>query len=290
MCLRSTDESVVVSASAGGAGGSRSSSKSIASPLEWMSARSITFSSSRTLPGHACACSRCIRVAGTCVIRASHRLLPLLNVGPYELGNVFGMLAKRRQSDGKHAQPIVQIRAKLSCGNPGLEMTMRRSDDADVDLSRARGAHALELPVLQDTQQFRLKLQREVADLVQEDRPAVCQFEPALPIGRRAGKCTALVTEELAFDECRRERGAVDAHEVVPLPPAVCVNGPREQFFARSRFAEQQDRAVGWRNLLQASQCDVQRQTGADDIVKAARGCRRLRFRLADGGRRRAVL
>src|SRR5688500_19082757 len=113
-------------------------------------------------------------------------------------------------------------------------MPMRRSDDADVDLSRARGAHALELPVLHDTQQLRLKLQREVADLVQEDRAAVCQFEPALALGERAGKRTALVTEELAFDECCRKRGAVDAHEVVPLPPAVRVNGLREQFFARS--------------------------------------------------------
>src|SRR5687768_17025658 len=89
--------------------------------------------------------------------RAPDRLLPLLDVGPDELGNVFGTLTKRRQSDGKHAQPIVQIRAKLSSGDRGVEMAMRRSDDADVDLSRARGAHALELPVLHDTQQLRLK-------------------------------------------------------------------------------------------------------------------------------------
>ena len=76
-----------------------------------------------------------------------------------------------------------------------------------------RRPDALELAFLQDPQQLGLQFQRQIADLVEEQRPAVRQLEPALPRRDGAGERAALVAEQLAFDQRRRQRRAVDADQ-----------------------------------------------------------------------------
>ena len=44
-------------------------------------------------------------------------------------------------------------------------------------------ADALELPLLEDPEELGLQLQRQVSDLVEEERSSVCQLEPALSAG-----------------------------------------------------------------------------------------------------------
>ena len=67
-----------------------------------------------------------------------------------------------------------------------LEIAVRRGDDAHVDLDRLAAADPLELALLQDAQQLDLHVQRELADLVEEQRAAVGQLEPAQPARHRA--------------------------------------------------------------------------------------------------------
>ena len=57
---------------------------------------------------------------------------------------------------------------------------MRGRDDADVDVDRALAADADDLAVLHDAQQPHLRRERELADLVEEQRAAVGLLEPAL--------------------------------------------------------------------------------------------------------------
>ena len=57
---------------------------------------------------------------------------------------------------------------------------MGRGDDADVDAHGPLAADADDLAVLHDAQQAHLRGGRELADLVQEQRPAVGLLEPAL--------------------------------------------------------------------------------------------------------------
>ena len=72
---------------------------------------------------------------------------------------------------------------------------------AHVDADRLVAADALELLLLQRAQELRLRLERHVADLVEEERAAVGGLELALAARDRAGERAALVAEELALDQ-----------------------------------------------------------------------------------------
>jgi len=78
---------------------------------------------------------------------------------------------------------------------------MRRGNDAHVHLLSLRGSEALEGAFLEHAQQLGLQVEREVADLVEEERAPMRQLESSLPRGHRAGECAARVTEQLALDQ-----------------------------------------------------------------------------------------
>src|SRR3954470_1724758 len=102
-----------------------------------------------------------------------------------------------------------------------------------IDLLRARRPDALEFSLLQHAQELHLDLRSEIANLIEEDRAAVRQLEPALAHCDGAGEGALLMAEQLAFDERRRQRGTIDANERARVPPAPLVQGPREQLLAR---------------------------------------------------------
>ena len=83
----------------------------------------------------------------------------------------------------------------------------------------AVAADALERAVLEHAQQPHLRVGRQLADLVEEERSAVGALEPALPLADRAGEAAALVTEELGIDQSGRDRAAVHAQEGAARAP-----------------------------------------------------------------------
>ena len=89
---------------------------------------------------------------------------------------------------------------------------MRGGDDPRVDLGCLRAAQPLDLLVLQDAQQLDLDLERQVADLVQEDRRSVGQLEAPGLTREGAGVGAFLPAEQLALDQGRGNGRAVDPH------------------------------------------------------------------------------
>ena len=179
------------------------------SPVEWIIARSMTFSSSRTLPGHACSCSAASTPEGIRVKRRfSARWRRLMKNHARR-----GMSSIRSRSGGsddrEDVQPVVEVDPEASLPDRGVEIVVRRGDDPYVDLARLRRPDALELAFLQHAQQLGLDVGGQIADLVEEDRAAVRQLETALAHRDRAGKGAALVSEQLALDQRRRQGGAV---------------------------------------------------------------------------------
>ena len=85
------------------------------------------------------------------------------------------------------------------------EVAIGRGDEPDVDADRLVAAEALEFLFLQHAQEFRLQLERNVADLVEEQRAAVGQLEAADLLRDRAGERALLVAEQLAFEQAGRE-------------------------------------------------------------------------------------
>ena len=112
---------------------------------------------------------------------------------------------------------------------------MRRGDDPHVDVLRLRRADPLERAFLQHAQQLGLQVERQIADLVEEQRAAVRELEASLPRGDRAGERAAGMAEQLAFDQGRRQRRAVDDDERVRAARAARGESPARTAPCRCR-------------------------------------------------------
>src|SRR5438552_15432563 len=90
---------------------------------------------------------------------------------------------------------------------------MRRYRLARSVCSRRAASATLPRAAFEHAQQLRLRLRAQIADFVEEERPAVSQLEAALAALRRAGEGAPLVSEHLRLDEIAREGRAVDRDE-----------------------------------------------------------------------------
>src|SRR5439155_23001119 len=159
-------------------------------------------------------------------------------------------LPQRGKLDQKNAQTVVEILAEASRPDLGLEVPVRRRDHAHVDLARGVVAHALVLPLLQHAEEFGLKLDREVADLVEQDGTAVGQLEASRPVAQGAREGAPNVTEELALEHFSWYRAAVHLDQRALRPAAALVDRPGNELLAGARLAEDEDGGVGRRDHL----------------------------------------
>ena len=123
-------------------------------------------------------------------------------------------------------------------------------------------------PSCKHAQELHLNLHRQVADLVQENRPAVGELEPPLAHADRSREGAFLVPEQFAFNQRRRQRGTVDAYQRAGLPPAPLVQRPGKEFLAGAGRPKQQHARIRRRDLGQARQREPQRRALADDVVE----------------------
>ena len=120
---------------------------------------------------------------------------------------------------------------------------MRGCDQADINLVSAVAAESLEFLLLQDSQQFRLKFQRDVADFVQKERTLVRQFKASSLLRDRSGECSLFVSEQFTFQKPERDRCAVQFDKGSLPAAAQIVNGAGNQFFAGARLAQRSARS-----------------------------------------------
>ena len=144
-----------------------------------ITARFTQFSSSRTFPGQ-----RWASIAATASARSE--IEPrFCSVGdaPYEgvreQACIPGPAPQRRNRDDDLGEAIVKILAEPAGRDQILQVLVRRADDAHVDRDLLAPADALDHPLLQEPQQLRLERRRQVADLVEEQRPAVGHLDLA---------------------------------------------------------------------------------------------------------------
>ena len=122
--------------------------------------------------------------------------------------DVLGPIAQRRDLDARDRQAEVQVGAKRPLVDLGAQIAVRRRDDADIDLDVFLAAEAAKRAAFEHAEQRRLHGQRQLTDLVEEDRAAVRQLErPFLP-ALRAGEGAPLVSEQLRRDQRRGQRAA----------------------------------------------------------------------------------
>ena len=122
-------------------------------------------------------------------------------------------LAERGNLDLDDADPVVEVLPERALGDARLEVLVRRADDADVGVQGLPPTDALEGAILEKPQELSLNLRWEVADLVEKERAALGELDAPWHALVGAGERAALVAEELALDELRRERRAIDGDE-----------------------------------------------------------------------------
>src|SRR5450432_71073 len=133
---------------------------------------------------------------------------------------------------------MVEIFAECSLFHHHREAAVGSRDPADVGLHCLLATHTLEALLLQDAQELGLQARRQLADLVQKERPPFGQLDPAALTCVCAGERALFVTEELALQKLRRKRGAVDGDERLRGPRAPAMHCACGNLLARAAVAE----------------------------------------------------
>jgi hypothetical protein len=129
-------------------------------------------------------------------------------------------------------------------------------------------AQPLKFALLQDSQQLRLHVERNIPDFVQEQGAFVCELEPAWLSHYCASKGALLVSEQFALQQPGGNSRAVQLDERSITPCASIVNGLGDQLFPGTRFSLNQHAGVGWSHNLHLSQYASQGQAPANDVFK----------------------
>jgi hypothetical protein len=205
------------------------------------------------------------------------RHAPEERLGQYR--DVVGAVTKRHlQRD--HVQAMVKIGSEQALRDGLFEIAVRRREDAHVHAHGLGAADALERPLLQHAQDLGLDPERNVTDLVEQDRAAVGALEHAHASRVGSRERAALEAEQLAFEKCLGNRGAVHGDHRALGSPAVLADHPGHQLLTRPRLASDQDSGLGRRDAADGTEQLLHPGAVADDQVvgerRLVRGVRRL--------------
>ncbi len=126
---------------------------------------------------------------------------------------------------------------------------MRGTEDPHIGRRLTLLADRTHRLLLDHTQQLHLHVQRQIADLVEEQCSALSRLHHAFLVRHSAGETAALVTEELALHQFSRNGAAVHSDERTVTPRSGVMDELRYEFLARARFAVDMYRGLTARDL-----------------------------------------
>src|SRR5580704_3143738 len=177
--------------------------------------------------------------------------------------------AQRRNGDREYVEAIEKILAETARLDELDQVLVGRRDEAEVHLDGAPRADRIDLALLQRAQQLDLSFGRQLADLVQEQRPAVGLRELAHMLVGGASEGAFLMPEEDGFDEHRGQRAAIDDDEWLAASVGAALDRARHQFLADAGFAFDQDRYVRLGGALGKADGARHRFRAGDDVAEA---------------------
>ena len=110
-----------------------------------------------------------------------------------------------------------------------------------------------------------MQFERDLTDLIKEERSAVRHFKAADLLGDGSSECPLFMAEQFALKQTGRSRCAIQLDERPVVPPAEPVN---RTLLAGSRFTENQHGGIGRRDDPDLFQDNFQRRAFADDLFK----------------------
>jgi hypothetical protein len=156
--------------------------------------------------------------------------------------DVFPTRAQRRESDVDAGLEAVEQRlVEAPCGERGLEICVGSGDDENVHLSGPGAAERLDDAVFNHPQEHRLSLQRQIADLVDEEGAAVGGAEKARLTVGSARERSSFVAEEHVVCAFPLKAAGVLGDERTFRARAALVQSAGDQLFTRAAFAPYED-------------------------------------------------
>src|SRR5215831_768887 len=150
--------------------------------------------------------------------------------------NIHAAFAQRGNRKREHIQAEVQIFAKTARFDSRRKVHIRQGDEARFDAQRFRSAKAFEGSLLQNAEQLALRVRRKRRHLIENNRAVSAQFKASKLALDRAGKGPTLVSEKLAFDELRRQTGAINFQIGSVASRAKLMNQPSQVILAGAAF------------------------------------------------------
>src|SRR5262245_37713100 len=109
---------------------------------------------------------------------------------------------------------------------------MSRRHQAYICLDGASGSESFELAFLKRSKQLRLKLIRNISNLIQEQRSAIGKFHATQFLSDGAREGAFFMTKQFTFEQPRRNCRTIELHKGFLGSPAGIVNSPGDQLFA----------------------------------------------------------
>src|SRR5690606_21496419 len=170
-----------------------------------------------------------------------------------------------RKLEGDDAEAVVEVRAEAPLLDHARQALVGGGDDARLEVPLAVGADGAEAPLLEGAQQLRLRLGREVADLVDEERAGAGLGHQALAVLVGAGEAAAPVPEQLALEQVARDGGDVHGDEGRLLALALVVEAAGGELLAGAGLAEEQHGLVALGGAIELLEEVPQRRALAED-------------------------
>jgi hypothetical protein len=173
---------------------------------------------------------------------------------PGKRENIGSAFPQRDQVQPGHIEAIVQILAKSTGRDRFFEMDIRGGNQPHVDGDLLARAHRYDFAFLNHSKQFDLQGQWQIADFIQEQRPAMGGLKPSGLSGHGAGESAPLMAEQLTFHERLADRRTIDRDERAVTSTAPYMDLAGNQLFAGASFADDERRGVAGRDTLDTLQ------------------------------------
>ena len=111
-----------------------------------------------------------------------------------------------------------EIFAELPFAHQPRQIAVRRRDEADVRLDFLTSADPHQASALQDSEKRPLRLQRQLSDFIEEQRPSVRQLEESRLALVRSRKGSLLMSKEPTLQKFGVHAGAVECEERLSPP------------------------------------------------------------------------
>jgi hypothetical protein len=160
---------------------------------------------------------------------------------------ILNPLPQRGQDYPNDIQTVIQIFAKIAIQNLLVKIAIGGRYKACVCRDGFDQTYRHDLTALQDSQEFRLEMQWDLADFVHEECSPVSAADQSKHVFFGSGERTADMPEELTFKQRFAHTGAIDWYKRTVFSRAGCVQALHDKFLTCPAFALDQNAAIALR-------------------------------------------